>query len=57
MIAGLFGLFATVLSSSVSGDSFGSPNNIRFSYATSEEVINKTLAGLRDFFALIKEFS
>ena len=38
----------------VSGDSFGSPNNIRFSYATSEEVINKTLAGLRDFFALIK---
>jgi len=38
----------------VSGDSFGSPNNIRFSYAASEEVINKTLTGLRDFFALIK---
>ena len=38
----------------VSGDSFGAPNNIRFSYATSEEVINNTLIGLRDFFTLIK---
>ena len=38
----------------VSGDSFGAPNNIRFSYATSEEVINNTLIGLRDFCALIK---
>ena len=38
----------------VSGDSFGAPNNIRFSYATSEEVINNTLIGLRDFCTLIK---
>ena len=28
---------------SVSGDSFGSDNNIRFSYATSEDVINKAM--------------
>ena len=38
----------------VSGDSFGSPNNIRFSYATSDEIIHKMLARLEAVLSLIK---
>jgi len=38
----------------VSGEPFGAPNNIRFSYATSEEIINQMLIGLREFLALVK---
>ena len=38
----------------VSGEPFGAPNNMRFSYATSEEIINQTLIGLRELLALVK---
>ena len=38
----------------VSGDAFGAPNNIRFSYATSEDIINQMLIGLREFLTLLK---
>ena len=38
----------------VSGDAFGAPNNIRFSYATSEDIINQMLIGLREFLSLLK---
>ena len=38
----------------VSGDSFGSPNNIRFSYATSDEIIHKMLERLEAVLSLIK---
>ena len=38
----------------VAGDAFGAPNNIRFSYATSETVINQMLIDLNDFLSLIK---
>ena len=38
----------------VSGDSFGSPNNIRFSYATSDEIIHKMLERLEEVLSLIK---
>ncbi len=38
----------------VSGDAFGAPNNIRFSYATSEDIINQMLIGLKEFLALVK---
>ena len=38
----------------VSGDSFGSPSNIRFSYATSEDIINKMLERLKAVLSLIK---
>ena len=38
----------------VSGEPFGAPNNIRFSYATSENIINQMLTGLREFLALVK---
>ena len=38
----------------VSGDSFGSPNNIRFSYATSDEIIHKMLDRLEAVLSLIK---
>ena len=33
---------------SVSGDSFGADQNIRFSYATSEEIINKAMDKLKE---------
>ena len=38
----------------VAGDSFGAPNNIRFSYATSEQIISEMLVRLSDFLALVK---
>ena len=38
----------------VAGDSFGSPNNIRFSYATSENTILAMLDRLNSLFKLIK---
>ena len=38
----------------VSGDSFGSPNNIRFSYATSDEIIHKMIERLEAVLSLIK---
>ena len=38
----------------VSGDAFGAPNNIRFSYATSENIINQMLIGLKEFLDLVK---
>lgn len=38
----------------VSGESFGSPSNIRFSYATSEEIINKMLDRLSSVLSIIK---
>ena len=38
----------------VSGESFGAPNNIRFSYATSEDVINKMLDRFKTIFSLVK---
>ena len=38
----------------VSGEPFGAPNNMRFSYATSEQIINQMLIGLREFLALVK---
>ena len=38
----------------VAGDSFGSPNNIRFSYATSENTILTMLDRLNALFKLIK---
>ena len=38
----------------VSGDAFGAPNNIRFSYATSEDIINQMLIGLKEFLTLVK---
>ena len=38
----------------VSGEPFGAPNNMRFSYATSEEIINQMLIGLREFLTLVK---
>lgn len=38
----------------VSGESFGSPNNIRFSYATSEENIRQLIDRLKSIFHLIK---
>jgi aspartate aminotransferase len=38
----------------VSGDSFGSPNNIRFSYATSEDIIHKMLKRLELLLSLVK---
>ena len=38
----------------VSGDSFGSPNNIRFSYATADEIIHKMLERLEAVLSLIK---
>jgi len=38
----------------VSGDSFGSPDNIRFSYATSDDIINKMLERLESVLSLIK---
>ena len=38
----------------VSGESFGSLSNIRFSYATSEEMINKMLDRLSSVLSLIK---
>ena len=38
----------------VSGDAFGAPNNIRFSYATSEDIINQMLIGLKEFLTLLK---
>jgi aspartate aminotransferase len=38
----------------VSGDSFGAPSNIRFSYATSEDIIHKMLERLAGVLSLIK---
>ena len=38
----------------VSGESFGAPNNIRFSYATSEENIRQLINRLKSIFHLIK---
>ena len=38
----------------VSGESFGTPNNIRFSYATSEENIRQLINRLKSIFNLIK---
>ena len=38
----------------VAGDAFGSANNIRFSYATSEQIISEMLVRLSDFLALVK---
>jgi len=38
----------------VSGEPFGAPNNIRFSYATSEDIIEQMLIGLKEFLSLIK---
>ena len=38
----------------VAGDSFGSPNNIRFSYATSEKTILSMLDRLKALLVLIK---
>ena len=38
----------------VSGESFGAPNNIRFSYATSEDIINKMLDRLKTILSLVK---
>ena len=38
----------------VSGNSFGSPNNIRFSYATSEDIIHKMLKRLELLLSLVK---
>tara|TARA_B100001287_G_scaffold53809_1_gene42476 strand:- start:8484 stop:9668 length:1185 start_codon:yes stop_codon:yes gene_type:complete len=38
----------------VSGESFGAPNNIRFSYATSEENIRQLIDRLKSIFHLIK---
>ena len=38
----------------VSGESFGAPNNIRFSYATSEENIHQLINRLKSIFNLIK---
>ena len=38
----------------VSGDSFGAPNNIRFSYATSDGTIHKMLDRLESVLSLIK---
>ena len=38
----------------VSGESFGAPNNIRFSYATSEETIRQLINRLKSIFHLIK---
>ena len=38
----------------VSGDSFGAASNIRFSYATSEDIIQKMLERLESTLSLIK---
>ena len=38
----------------VSGESFGAPNNIRFSYATSEDVIHKMLNRFKTILSLVK---
>ncbi len=38
----------------VSGDSFGAASNIRFSYATSEDIIHKMLERLKSILSLIK---
>ena len=38
----------------VSGESFGAPNNIRFSYATSEDVIHKMLERFKTILSLVK---
>jgi len=38
----------------VSGDAFGAPENIRFSYAVSEQTINKTIERIESLFSLIK---
>ena len=38
----------------VSGESFGAPNNIRFSYATSEDVIHKMLDRFKTILSLVK---
>jgi len=38
----------------VSGDAFGAPNNIRFSYATSDEIIKTMLKRLAEFCSLLK---
>ena len=38
----------------VAGDAFGAPNNIRFSYATSEDIINQMLVHLKEFLDLVK---
>ena len=38
----------------VSGESFGAPNNIRFSYATSEDVIYKMLDRFKTILSLVK---
>ena len=39
---------------SVAGDAFGSPNNIRFSYAASEEDINNAIYALNDVLETVK---
>ena len=38
----------------VSGESFGAPNNIRFSYATSEDVIHKMLDRFKTILSIVK---
>ena len=38
----------------VSGESFGAPNNIRFSYATSEDVIHEMLDRFKTILSLVK---
>ena len=38
----------------VAGDCFGSSNNIRFSYATSEDIIYQMLQGLKSLLSIIK---
>ena len=38
----------------VSGESFGAPNNIRFSYATSDDVIHKMLDRFKTILSLVK---
>ena len=38
----------------VSGESFGAPNNIRFSYATSEDVIHKMIDRFKTILSLVK---
>ena len=38
----------------VSGDAFGAPNNIRFSYATSDEIIKTMLERLTEFCSHLK---
>ena len=45
-------LLAEALVATVTGDAFGNPNCIRFSYATSDELLKEALKRIKDALAL-----